>query len=206
MRIHNNGDAEGEAEAVADAGGDSAAGVVADSAGTTAEAASVSVSATGSDPADDAAAGSGTAADSASWPAATAGDDAFAGTAADAGADACYSEVPEGFFSDVAAQLGGISASEVSEAVIGVCMSRGILHPELEEEPDSQLRADELREVFRLVELSALAVSDGTLVPARNAEDWNDADMAGLWARFSEDAADPAVDEKVKALVAGDTL
>lgn len=109
-------------------------------------------------------------------------------------------EVPDGFFAEVSSQLAGLSAEEVSEAVIGVCIARGILHPELEEEPDSELRADEIREVFRLVEVTSLAVSDGTVVPARTDDEQFDEDMFELWEKFTDDAADEAVSERVQSL------
>lgn len=115
-------------------------------------------------------------------------------------ADGFDFDVPAGFFDEVSAQLRGLTAEEVSEAVITVCTSRGLLHPELEEEPDSEMRSDELREVFRLVELTAQAVSDGTVTAAyRDAEQF-DEDMLSLWEGFTDAAADEAVNERIQAL------
>jgi hypothetical protein len=115
-------------------------------------------------------------------------------------ADGFDFDVPDGFFTDVSARLSGVTAEEVSNAVIEVCTARGILHPELDDEPDSEMRADELREVFQLVELSALAVSDGTVVPARRVDHEFDEAILDLWSKFTDDAADEAVSERVRAL------
>lgn len=115
-------------------------------------------------------------------------------------ADGFAFDVPDGFFDEVSAQLRDLTAEEVSEAVITVCMARGLLHAELEEEPDSELRAEELREVFRLVELTAQAVSDGTVTAAHSDDEQFDEDMFGLWEGFTDAAADEAVNEQIQAL------
>ena len=78
-----------------------------------------------------------------------------------------HCEVPEGFFDEIAASLQTESASEIAEVVITACTGRGILHPELEEDPDTQQRADELHEVFSLLAAVTDAVADGTIVPRR---------------------------------------
>ena len=110
---------------------------------------------------------------------------------------------PEGFFDEVAAVLRSESASDVSEAVIAVCTQRGILHPELEQEPDSELRSDELREVFRLVEVVSVAVADGTIIPADVREEQFDEGMLTLWEQFIESAADEESEAAVIQMVSG---
>lgn len=101
-------------------------------------------------------------------------------------------EAPEGFFDEIAAQLDTESAEEIAEAVIGTCISRGILHPELEEEPDDELRAEEMREVFGLLTLVTDAVADGTIVPRRlRFLDSMDPRMEEAWESFTDAAADP---------------
>ena len=59
--------------------------------------------------------------------------------------------VPEGFFDEIAAALRTETAEDIAETVIAACISRGIIHPELEEEPDDELRAVQMGEVFALV-------------------------------------------------------
>lgn len=111
--------------------------------------------------------------------------------------------VPAGFFDEVAASLETESASEIAEAVIDVCTRRGILHPELDDEPDAELRADELREVFSLLAVVTDAVSDGTIQPSRvRIVDEMDPGMAAAWDAFTAAAADPQADEAVATMLA----
>ena len=101
-------------------------------------------------------------------------------------------EIPDGFFAEVAAMLETEAAEELADAVITVCTRRGILHPELEEEPGDELRAEQVREVFALLDAATHAVSDGTIVPSGVpvAEEL-DPVMAELWYGFVSDAGDP---------------
>lgn len=109
--------------------------------------------------------------------------------------------VPEGFFEEVAASLETEAASEVAEAVISVCTRRGILHPELEQEPDDELRAEEIRDVFDLLEKVTAAVADGTIVPSHVHADEYDPDMAALWEQFTEEAVDTDTGEAVASMI-----
>ncbi|KXO90900.1 Uncharacterised protein (plasmid) [Tsukamurella tyrosinosolvens] len=100
--------------------------------------------------------------------------------------------VPEGFFDEIELQLASESAEEISDAVIGTCISRGILHPELDYEPDDNLRAEELREVFYLLDEVTAAVADGSIVPRRlRYADQMDPRMERQWDRYTDDAIDP---------------
>ncbi|MDB2196244.1 hypothetical protein [Mycobacteroides abscessus] len=111
--------------------------------------------------------------------------------------------VPEGFFDEIASQLESESAEEISEVVIGTCISRGILHPDLEDEPDDELRAEEMREVFGLLELVTAAVADGTIVPKRvRFADTMDPEMEQAWDAFTEAATDPEDAEAVAKMIA----
>ena len=56
--------------------------------------------------------------------------------------------VPEGFFEEIAAALRTETAEDIAETVIAACISRGIVHPDLEEDPDDELRAVQMGEVF----------------------------------------------------------
>lgn len=113
-------------------------------------------------------------------------------------------EVPPGFFEEIAAQLQSGSAEEISEVVISTCISRGILHPDLEETPDDELRAEEMREVFELLTAVTAAVSGGTLVPSgKPFTDIMDPEMERVWESFADDSADPETAEKVEALIHG---
>lgn len=110
--------------------------------------------------------------------------------------------VPEGFFDEIAAQLESESAEEISEVVIGTCISRGILHPDLEEDPDDELRAEEMREVFGLLRVVTDAVADGTIVPSRvKFADAMDPDMEQAWDVFTDAAADPQSAEQVAQMI-----
>lgn len=102
------------------------------------------------------------------------------------------SPVPDGFFDEVAAQLQTETAEEISEVVISTCISRGILHTDLEEDPDDELRASQMGEVFALVAAVSSAVADGTIIP-RGVRfiDMLDPDMAQEWENFTDAAADP---------------
>lgn len=100
--------------------------------------------------------------------------------------------VPEGFFEEIAASLETETAEDIADAVIEACTRRGILHPELEEDPEDELRAEEVREVFALLASVTYAVADGTIVPSRTrVADEVDLDMAKAWESFVDDAADP---------------
>ncbi|BBY54184.1 hypothetical protein MKOR_14350 [Mycolicibacillus koreensis] len=114
--------------------------------------------------------------------------------------------VPEGFFDEVSAVLRSESAADVSDAVIEVCTQRGILHPELEQEPDSELRSDEIREVFELVEATSYAVADGRVMPADRREEQFDEQMLGLWEQFIDDATDEESEQAAAQLASGGTL
>lgn len=109
--------------------------------------------------------------------------------------------VPDGFFDEIASFLESESASDVAEAVIEVCTRRGILHPELEQEPDAELRAEEMREVFDLLERVTAAVADGTIEPKRVRDDEFDPDMAKLWEQFTEEAVDTETGDEVAAML-----
>lgn len=112
-------------------------------------------------------------------------------------------EVPEGFFDEIAAQLESESAEEISEVVIGACISRGILHPDLEDEPDDELRAEEMREVFGLLTAVTDAVADGRIVPKRvQFADTMDPAMEQAWDAFTEAAGDPTDSEAVAKMLA----
>ena len=54
-------------------------------------------------------------------------------------------EVPGGFFAEIAALLETEAAEELADAVITVCNQRGILYPDLEDDPGDELRAGQLR-------------------------------------------------------------
>lgn len=100
--------------------------------------------------------------------------------------------VPAGFFDEVAAQLQTETAEEISEVVISTCISRGILHTDLEEDPDDEVRATEMGEVFALVAAVSSAVADGTIIPRGiRFIDTLDPDMAQEWENFTDAAADP---------------
>ncbi|MEN4461015.1 hypothetical protein ABFV47_27510 [Mycolicibacterium fortuitum] len=100
-------------------------------------------------------------------------------------------KIPDGFFDEIAAALETETAEEISEAVIAACTGRGILHPELEEDPDDELRAEEITEVFALLAAVTAAVADGTIIPSRVRPcDEVDRAMAAAWENFAADAAD----------------
>jgi len=112
-------------------------------------------------------------------------------------------EIPDGFFAAVAAMLDTEAAEELADAVITVCTLRGILHPELDEDPADELRAEQVREVFALLDAAAAAVADGTIVPARvPVADELDPAMAALWDGFVADAADPEAAAEVERMLA----
>ncbi|BBX87888.1 hypothetical protein [Mycolicibacterium aubagnense] len=99
---------------------------------------------------------------------------------------------PKGFFHEVASMLHTESAEEIAEAVITVCTRRGILHPELDEDLDDELRTQEIREVFDILSMVTDAVADGRIVPSGvHVDDEIDPDMAAVWESFVDDAADP---------------
>lgn len=109
-------------------------------------------------------------------------------------ADAPAPSVPEGFFDEIATLLEDESAAQIADSVISVCTRRGILHPELEENPEDELRTEEIREVFDLLAAVTLAVTDGTIAPTGvrvDRADEMDPDMAQAWESFVEAAADP---------------
>lgn len=111
-------------------------------------------------------------------------------------------EVPEGFFDEIAASLQTESASEIAEVVITICTGRGILHPELEEEPDTQQRADEVHEVFSLLAAVTDAVADGTIVPHRlRTAGQLDPEMAAAWETFTDAAADSDAEDAVQTML-----
>lgn len=100
--------------------------------------------------------------------------------------------VPEGFLDEVASLLDSETAEEISDAVITVCTRRGILHAELDEDPADELRAEQSREVFALLDVVSRAVADGTVVPqAVLVDEEMDPVMARLWYGFVDDATDP---------------
>jgi len=114
-------------------------------------------------------------------------------------------EIPDGFFVAVAAMLETEAAEELADAVITVCTMRGILHPELDEDPADELRAEQVREVFALLDAAAaaVAVADGTIVPARvPVADELDPAMAALWDGFVAAAADPEAAAEVERMLA----
>ena len=112
-------------------------------------------------------------------------------------------EIPGGFFAEIAAMLETEAAEELADAVITVCTRRGILHPELEEDPADELRTEQVREVFVLLDAATHAVSDGTIVPSRvPVEDEMDPDMTALWYGFVDDAADPEAAAEVERMLA----
>ena len=112
-------------------------------------------------------------------------------------------EIPGGFFAEIAAMLETEAAEELADAVITVCTRRGILHPELEEDPADELRTEQVREVFVLLDAATHAVSDGTIVPSRvPVADELDPDMAALWYGFVDDAADPEAAAEVERMLA----
>jgi hypothetical protein len=83
-----------------------------------------------------------------------------------------------------------------------VCTGRGILHPELEDEPDTQQRADELHEVFSLLAAVTDAVADGTIVPRRlRTTDQLDPEMAAAWEAFTDAAADGDAEDAVQNML-----
>lgn len=113
-----------------------------------------------------------------------------------------HCEVPKGFFEEISALLQTESASEIAEVVITVCTGRGILHPELEEHPDAQLRADELDEVFSLLAAVTDAVADGTIVPRRLRTTENlDSEMAAVWEAFVDAGADADAEDAVQTML-----
>ena len=112
-------------------------------------------------------------------------------------------EIPEGFFDEIAAMLDTETAEEISDAVITVCTRRGILHPELDEDPTDELRTEQVREVFSLLGAVTTAVSDGTIVPSLVfPDDDPDPALAALWSGFLGDAGDPesaaAMDQMIR--------
>ena len=112
-------------------------------------------------------------------------------------------EIPDGFFVAVAAMLETEAAEELADAVITVCTLRGILHPELDEDPADELRGEQVREVFALLDAAAAATADGTIVPARvPVADELDPAMAALWDGFVADAADPEAAAEVERMLA----
>lgn len=111
-------------------------------------------------------------------------------------------EIPEGFFDEVASLLATESAEEVAEIVIAVCISRGILHPELDEDPSDELRAEQIFEVFSLLDAVTAAVSDGRIVPsAVPVAEEMDPEMAALWYGFVADAEDPEAAAAVASMI-----
>lgn len=103
-------------------------------------------------------------------------------------------EVPGGFLEETATLLHDGSAEEIADAVVTVCVRRGILTPELDEEPADALRAEQLGEVFSLLDTVTAAVTAGGLAPAPVVIDSAlDPALAGLWDDFIADAADPEV-------------
>ena len=112
-------------------------------------------------------------------------------------------EIPGGFFAEIAAMLETEAAEELADAVITVCTRRGILHPELEEDPADERRTEQVREVFALLDAAAAAVADGTIVPARvPVADELDPAMAALWDGFVAAAADPEAAAEVERMLA----
>lgn len=113
--------------------------------------------------------------------------------------------VPEGFFDEIATVLENETAEQIADSVISVCTRRGILHPELEEYPDDELRAEEVREVFDLLAAVTLAVTDGTIAPSGVHVDPGDIEldpeMARVWKSFVEDAADPEAAEAAASML-----
>ena len=117
------------------------------------------------------------------------------------------SEVPEGFFDEVASLLETESAEEVADAVITVCIRRGILHPELEEDPSDELRVEQLQQLFALLDRVTAAVADGSIVPSSVPVAGElDPQMAPLWFAFAAEAADPEAAAAVEAMLATGTL
>ena len=102
--------------------------------------------------------------------------------------------VPEGFFDEISAALRTETAEDIAETVIAACISRGIVHPELEEDPDDELRAVQMGEVFALVGAVSAAVAAGTIIPAGvRILDTMDPDMELAWEDFTDSASDPEV-------------
>jgi len=113
--------------------------------------------------------------------------------------------VPDGFFAEIATALHTETAEEIADTVIAVCIRRGILHPELEEDPEDELRAEEVREVFGLLAAVTDAVADGTIIPSGvHVTDEMDPDMAAAWEAFVDDAADPQAAAAAAAMLNGE--
>ena len=111
-------------------------------------------------------------------------------------------DIPEGFFDEVATLLETEAAEDIADAVITVCTRRGILHPELDEDPADELRTEQVREVFVLLDAVTRAVSDGTLAPNLvSVVDEMDPEMAALWYGFSDEANDPEAAASVATML-----
>lgn len=111
--------------------------------------------------------------------------------------------VPDGFFDEVAAQLSTATAEELSDAVITVCLRRGLLTPELaDDDPADEVYAAQVEEVFALVAAATAAVADGTLLPhGEPPADEPDPQLEALWRGFVADAADPQSAAQVDEMV-----
>ena len=111
--------------------------------------------------------------------------------------------IPAGFFDEIAAQLDSEEAEDIADAVISTCISRGILHPELEDDPADELRAQQLREVFGLLGAVTAAVADGTIVPRQFRHiDIMDPDMEQAWEGFTASASDPEAAARTSEMIA----
>ena len=111
-------------------------------------------------------------------------------------------DIPDGFFDEVATLLETEAAEDIADAVITVCTRRGILHPELDEDPADELRTEQVREVFVLLDAVTRAVSDGTLAPNLvSVVDEMDPEMAALWYGFSDEANDPEAAASVATML-----
>lgn len=112
-------------------------------------------------------------------------------------------QLPEGFLAEAATLLTDTTAEEIADAVLTVCLRRGILSPELDEEPADALRAEQLGEVFTLLDAATAAAADGSLVPAAVFVDEElDPDFAPLWEDFLYDAQDETAAAAVEQMIA----
>lgn len=112
-------------------------------------------------------------------------------------------QLPDGFLVETATLLTDTTAEQIADAVLTVCLRRGILSPELDEEPADALRAEQLGEVFTLLDAATAAAADGSLVPAPVFVDEElDPDFAPLWEDFLYDAQDETAAAAVEQMIA----
>jgi len=125
----------------------------------------------------------------------------------DTDTDTAPAQLPEGFLAETATLLTDTTAEQIADAVLTVCLRRGVLSPELDEEPADALRAEQLGEVFTLLDAATAATADGSLVPARVFVDEElDPDFAALWEDFLYDAQDETAAAAAETMIATGTL